>query len=118
MPPALLAGVAALGVGVVTAALSLGGVNTAGRRFGQQGDFLDATINQLENIDYNTTDILCYPRNYCEKFKRKKYMIDQYPLVKTIGVSVASLIWDVSSVSERGSANLCNLRECVFSLFR
>ena len=115
--PVLLAGVAALGVGVMTA-LSLGGVTTNGRKFGQPEDFLDNTINQLENIDYNTTDILCYPRNYCEKFKRKKYMIDQYPLVKTLGVSIASLIWDVSSVSERGSVSLCNLRECVFSLFR
>ena len=108
----------ALGVGLLTAALTLGGVSTAGRKFGETEDFLDASINQLENIDYNTTDILCYPRNYCEKFKRKKYMIDQYPLVKTIGVSIASLIWDVSSVSERGSVSLCNLRECVFSLFR
>ena len=115
--PGLLAGVAALGVGLLTA-LSLGGVATTGRKFGQPEDFLDTTINQLENIDYNTTDILCYPRNYCEKFKRKKYMIDQYPLVKTLGVSIASLIWDVSSVSERGSVSLCNLRECVFSLFR
>ena len=117
--PVLLAGgVAALGVGLVTAALSLGELTAAGRKFGETEDFLDNTIYTLENIDYNTTDILCYPRNYCEKFKRKKYMIDQYPLVKTIGVSVASLIWDVSSVSERGSASLCNLRECVFSLFR
>ena len=98
-------------------AISLGGV-TSGRSFGNGDENLEIAINQLDDIDYNTSDILCYPRNYCEKFKRKKYMIDQYPLIKNIGKTVAGLIWDKDLVSERGSGSLCNLRECVFSLLR
>ena len=114
LSPVLLAGLAAVGV---MAAMSLGG-GTQGRRFGHADDHLDMAINQLDDIDYNISDILCYPRNYCEKFKRKKYIIDQYPVIKDIGETLAELIWDKDFVSERGSGSLCNLRECVFSLFR
>jgi len=114
--PMILAGIAAVGIGMATV-LSVGGV-ASGRAFNSDEDILDSNINHLENIDYNANDVLCIPRNYCENLKRKKYLIDQFPVMKTVGVNIAEMIWDKDYISEKGSESWCNLRECVFSLLR
>ena len=97
--------------------MSVGNVDVVGRAFNSQDDIL-LGLNQLDKIDYDTSDPRCLPRNYCEAFKMKKYVIDQWPVAKRIGVGVAELLWDKDHVSERGSETWCNLRECVFSLLR
>ena len=116
MSPLMMAGIAAVTLGVATF-MSSGGVSS-GRGFAEDEDLVLSNINQVEKIDYNTNDVLCIPRNYCENLKRKKYLIDQFPAVKTIGVNIAEIIWDRDFVSEKGSHTWCNLRECVFSLLR
>ena len=115
--PLAIAGLAVLGLGV--ARLWSAGEAT-GRGFSEDAEAEMATngLYSLENLDYNTLDPVCVPRNYCETIKRKKYLIDQFPLAKRIGMGVAEMVWDRDHVSERGEASLCNLRECVFSLLR
>ena len=116
--PLVIAGVAALGLGVATI-MSVGGV-AVGRAFGHNNHLITNSLNQLDKIDYDTSDLICVPRNYCENLKRKKYLIDQFPVAKKIGVGIAEIIWDKDHVSEKGSGSktLCNLRECIFSLLR
>ena len=118
MSPLVIAGVAALGLGVATI-MSVGGV-AVGRAFGDHDQLVHNSLSQLDKIDYDTSDLICIPRNYCENMKRKKYLIDQFPVAKKIGVGIAEMIWDKDHVSEKGSESktLCNLRECIFSLLR
>ena len=115
MSPLLVAGLTFAGIGAASL-LSVGNVDV-GRAFNNQEDIL-LGLNQVDKIDYDTSDPYCLPRNYCEAIKMKKYVIDQWPVAKRIGVSVAELLWDKDHVSERGSETWCNLRECVFSLLR
>ena len=120
--PLAMAGLAVLGLGVARL-LSAGGADT-GRDFGSENMEADLAVTtndlySLDNLDYNSLDPICVPRNYCETVKRKKYLIDQFPMVKRIGMGVAEMVWDRDHVSQRGEAvSLCNLRECVFSLLR
>ena len=117
--PLAIAGLAVLGVGVARL-WSAGGV-AAGRGFEDTEAELSSLTNglySLENLDYDSLDPVCAARNYCETVKRKKYLIDHFPLAKRIGMGVAEMVWDRDYVSERGEAPLCNLRECVFSLLR
>ena len=108
------AGVTALGLGVATF-MTIG--NNVARSFSIH-DAHSNTLHQLEKIDYDVTDIFCYPRTYCETMKKKKYLIDQFPMLKRLGLSVAEVLWDRDYISERGSETWCNLRECVFSILR
>ena len=120
--PLAIAGLAVLGLGVARL-LSASGGEVSGRGYGaedEETELVMATngLHSLENLDYNTLDPACVPRNYCETMKRKKYLIDHFPLAKRIGLGVAEMVWDRDHVSERGESALCNLRECVFSLLR
>ena len=117
--PLAIAGLAVLGLGVATL-VSAGG-EASGRGFSSEDQGAELATNSLyslPNLDYNSLDPLCTPRNYCETLKRKKYLIDQFPVAKRVGVRLAEIVWDRDHVSERGEESLCNLRECVFSLLR
>ena len=85
--PLLLAGLAAAGLGFATLfssglqLLSLGG--SVGRAFGEaEGDSENSIGGAL--AEYNMQDLLCMPRMYCEKLKRRKHVIDQYPNTKKV----------------------------------
>ena len=125
--PLMYAGMAAMGLGVATLIssglqiMSMGGGVSVGRQF----DTMDTleSVNSVDNdvLEYNMSDILCMPRNYCEKLKRKKYLIDQYPNVKMVASLVAGMVFDKDTVQAKGESSLynqCNLRECVFSLLK
>eukprot|EP00092_Neocalanus_flemingeri_P047877 GFUD01054404.1.p1 GENE.GFUD01054404.1~~GFUD01054404.1.p1 ORF type:complete len:519 (-),score=150.78 GFUD01054404.1:91-1647(-) len=124
--PLMYAGMAAMGLGVATLIssglqiMSVGG-GVSGRQFDTMGTL--ESVNSVDNevLEYNMSDILCMPRNYCEKLKRNKYLIDQYPTVKMAASLLAGLVFDTDSVQAKGESsvyNQCNLRECVFTLLQ
>ena len=124
--PLMYAGMAAMGLGVATLLssglqiMSMGGVGV-GRQFDTMGTLESENSVDNDVLEYNMSDILCIPRNYCEKLKRKKYMIDQYPKVKMVSSMVAGMVFDKDTVQEKGESsiyNQCNLRECIFALIK
>lgn len=124
--PLMYAGMAAMGLGVATLIssglqiLSMGGVSV-GRQFDTMGTLESENSVDNDVLEYSMSDILCMPRNYCEKLKRKKYLIDQYPNVKMVASLAAGMVFDKDSVQAKGEYsvyNQCNLRECVFTLLQ
>ena len=126
--PVMYAGLAAMGLGVATLlssglqVLSMQAVSV-GREFTNRDATEERNSDALSSdaLEYNINDILCIPRNYCEKMKRKKYLLDQYPMAKKVAALLAGLLFDKDSVQERGQAqgyNQCHLRECVYSLLK
>ena len=122
----MYAGMAAMGLGVATLLssglqiMSMGGVGV-GRQFDTMGTLESENSVDNDVLEYNMSDILCIPRNYCEKLKRKKYMIDQYPKVKMVASMMAGMVFDKDTVQEKGESsiyNQCNLRECIFALIK
>merc|ERR1712088_40290 len=126
--PLLMAGMAAAGLGVAALLsssiqlLSLGG--GVARAFGEQqeeesnsvgGDSLGGAL-----AEYNMQDILCMPRVYCEKMKRRKHVIDQYPNTKKVAAWLVGRLFDRDTVyskeEEEPIYNKCNLRECLLAL--
>jgi hypothetical protein len=125
--PLLMAGMAAAGLGVAALLsssmqlLSLGG--GVGRAFGEQEDEGNSVgSNSLGGAlaDYNMQDILCMPRVYCEKMKRRKHVIDQYPNTKKVAAWLVGRLFDrdmvYSKEEEEPLYNKCNLRECLLAL--
>jgi len=101
--------------------LSLGG--GVGRAFGEQEDEGNSVgSNSLGGAlaDYNMQDILCMPRVYCEKMKRRKHVIDQYPNTKKVASWLVGRLFDRDTVyskeEEEPLYNKCNLRECLLAL--
>lgn len=121
--PLLLAGLAAAGLGIATLLssglqlLSLGG--GVGRAFGEAES---ETSNALGGAlaDYDMHDLLCMPRMYCEKLKRRKHVIDQYPNTKKVATWIVGRLFDQDKVlgkeEEEPIFNKCNLRECLMAL--
>jgi len=125
--PLMYAGMAAMGLGVATLIstgvqlMSMGGGVNVARQFDTMNN-LDS-VNSVDNdvIEYKMSDFLCMPRNYCEKLKSKKYLIDQYPNMKIAATVIAGMVFDKDIVVEKGESswyNQCNFRECVFSLLK
>jgi len=121
--PLLLAGLAAAGLGFATLfssglqLLSLGG--SVGRAFGEaEGDSENSIGGAL--AEYNMQDLLCMPRMYCEKLKRRKHVIDQYPNTKKVAAWLVGRIFQRDTVysnpEEEPIYNKCNLRECLMAL--
>merc|ERR1719445_149136 len=94
---------------------------SVGRQFNSFDTLESENSDSNDVLDYNMNDILCIPRNYCEKMKRKKYMLDQYPTVKNIAAVVAGAVFNKDSALEMAGSSLykkCHFRDCVFDLFR
>jgi len=124
----IYAGMAAVGLGLA-AVLSpgiIGGRSMgSGRRLDEDiiesinsigNDLFDYDIGENELSEYDMGDILCMPRNYCEKLQRKKYLIDQYPNMKIVASWMASKYFEGVDISETQVYSQCNLRECIMTL--
>jgi len=125
----MYAGMAVIGLGLAATLLSSG---VAGGRSSSEGRRLDdellESLNYINNelfdydnsdnnvVDYDMRDILCMPRNYCEKLQRKKYLIDQYPNMKTVASWLAKKYFERVDVSEKHQFSQCNIRDCVMTL--
>ena len=121
--PLMYAGAAVIGLGVATllsSGLQLMAIPpvSVGRHFDGDDGKDDLTSDIL---NYNVNDIRCIPRTYCEQLKRKKHMIDEYPLVKKVASMMSNFVFDKDTVLERGESsvwNQCYVRECVFTLLQ
>jgi len=124
LSPVMFASLAAVGLGVATIISS--GVQLVssgalgGRDFPEDpGHGREDDIQNLILPDYDSKDLLCLPRNYCEKMKRNKHLLDEFKNTKRIGLWVIDRIFDKETVYKKGEApffNQCNLRECIYSL--
>ena len=124
--PLMYAGIAAMGLGVATLlssglqVMSMQAVNV-GRHFNTMDTFETENSDDNDAIEYDINDILCIPRKYCEKMKRRKSVLDQYPTIKRIGSLLSRIVFDKDSMAEReetSSYNQSCLRDCVFALVR
>jgi len=112
------AGLAAMGLGLATmlsSRIGSGRSTNLGRKFNE--DNLES-LNSIDNdvLDYSMGDILCMPRNYCEKLKRKKFLIDQYPHMKTVATWMADKYFAKVDNSNNEVYSECNVRECLMEL--
>lgn len=124
----MYAGMAAIGLGLATMLSSgvVGGRSMgAGRRLDEDifeslniigNDLFDYDIGDNDVLEYDMDDILCMPRNYCEKLQRKKYLIDQYPNMKLVASWMAEKYFEGVDISENQVYSQCNVRECIMTL--
>jgi hypothetical protein len=90
-----------------------------GRRRGLNSignDLFDYDIGDNDVLEYDMDDILCMPRNYCEKLQRKKYLIDQYPNMKLVASWMAEKYFEGVDISENQVYSQCKVRECIMTL--
>jgi len=118
-----------LAVGVIgaltVAATGLPGLNEAastGRDFPKSGGENESSLNSLalSSLDLKT-DILCLPRSYCEEWKSRKHLIDEYPNIKAVAKWLLNRIFDGDTVYEKGNEpflNQCHIRECLQKLLQ
>jgi len=121
------AGLAMLGLGLATVlgSTSMGGRALSGRRLDGDiyqslnilgNDLLDYEFGDEDLSKYDMEDILCLPRNYCERLQSKKYLLDQYPNIKTVASWMAIKYFEGVDISEKQEYSKCNIRDCVMSL--
>jgi len=121
------AGLAMLGLGVaaVLGSSSLGGRSVGGRRLDGDiyqslnilgNDILDYDFGDGDLGKYDMEDLLCLPRNYCERLQSKKYLLDQYPNIKKVASWMANKYFEGVDISEKQEYSKCNIRECIMSL--
>jgi len=114
----MYAGIAAMGLGImglISSGMFSGGLMNVGRQFDED---IFENINSIDNevLEYTMGDILCMPRNYCEKLKKKKYLIDQYPHMKTVATWMAEKYFEKVDTSENQIYSQCNVRKCIMAL--
>ena len=121
LSPLVVAGMAAVGLGVATlvsSGVQIMQAGAAGRNF-LDSEYTEPSTDPTANlVDYDPTDMLCLPRTYCEQLKRQKWLLAEWPGLRWAGAAAADLFWERESVTQRGQDSWCNLRECVFSLLR
>lgn len=119
--PMWYAGLAAAALGGATIISTLGQLSSVGgfnigRDFSEQ----DLALNSIEDVDYDTGDMMCLPRAYCEKLKaNNKHTIDQYPNIKMAAKWILERMFSMDQVYSKKDSpvlNECHLRECLFSL--
>ena len=93
-----------LGLAAVLGSSSLGGRSVGGRRLDGDiyqslnilgNDILDYDFGDGDLGKYDMEDLLCLPRNYCERLQSKKYLLDQYPNIKKVASWMANKSVDI-----------------------
>ena len=94
----------------------------SGRQFEDDAEQLmnsiDHEFSSLSQSGLSVDDILCLPRQYCDKLKAQKHLLDQYPNMKTVAAWMTEKYFEnvAESSSEYYSHGQCNIKQCLQEL--
>ena len=96
----------------------------SGRGFEDNTEYILNTIDdELETMSHYTVDddqtvlenVLCLPRQYCDRFKNQKHLLDQYPNMKTVAAFLAKKYFE-NIQEDSYTHGQCNIRQCLNEL--
>lgn len=117
----LLTSLAAVGFGL-TSFFSSRLSGATGRQFEDDAEHLLNSIDQefdsLSKSGLSVDDVLCLPRQMCDRLKTKKHLLAQYPNMKTVAAWMTEKYFQnvADSSSEYYSHGQCNIKQCLQEL--
>ena len=93
-----------------------------GRQFEDDAQHLlnsiDHEFESLSQADVSVEEILCLPRQVCDRLRSKKHLLAQYPNMKTVAAWMTEKYFEnvVESSSEYYSHGQCNIKHCLQDL--
>ena len=79
---------------------------------------IDQELDSLSQSEVSVEEILCLPRQVCDRLRSKKHLLDQYPNMKTVAAWMTEKYFEnvVESSSEYYSHGQCNIKHCLMDL--
>ena len=93
-----------------------------GRQFEDEAHHLLNSIDQefdsLSQAEVSVEEILCLPRQVCDRLRSQKHLLDQYPNMKTVAAWMTEKYFQnvVESSSDYYSHGQCNIKHCLLDL--